>query len=96
MTLDELRTRRRNDILQLAAKRGVHNVRVFGSVARGSADGKSDIDFLVDLDVGRTLFDLSGLLLDLQQLLGQPVDVVTGRTLKPRMRDRVLNEAVPL
>jgi predicted nucleotidyltransferase len=65
-------------------------------VARGDNDDLSDIDFLVDLEPGRTLFDLSGLLLDLEALLNVRVDVVTERALRPRIRDRVLAEAVPL
>jgi predicted nucleotidyltransferase len=96
MTLHELRARRREDILRLAAKRGARNVRVFGSVARGDSDEKSDVDFLVDMEPGRTLFDVSGFLLDLESLLQVSVDVVTERGLRPRVRDRVLTEAVPL
>jgi predicted nucleotidyltransferase len=96
MTLQELRTTRRMEILQLAAKRGASNVRVFGSVARGESDEKSDVDFLVDLEPGRTLFDLSGLLLDLERVLEASVDVVTERGLRPRVRARVLAEAVKL
>jgi predicted nucleotidyltransferase len=74
----------------------VRAVRVFGSVARGEADEQSDIDFLVELEPGRTLLDLGGLQYDLEQLLGRRVDVVTERGLKPRIRERVLREAVPL
>jgi predicted nucleotidyltransferase len=89
----ELLAAKRADILRLAAARGAHNVRVFGSVARGQDDGASDIDFLVALDPGRSLFDLGGLLMDLQGLLGRGVDVVTERGLRPRIRDRVLQDA---
>jgi len=96
MTLQELRDRRREEILRVAASRGARNVRVFGSVARGDSDEKSDVDFLVELEPGRTLFDLSGLLLDLESLLHVSVDVVTERGLRPQVRDRVLAEAVPL
>lgn len=96
MTLQELRTARRGEILRIASKRGAHNVRVFGSVARGDSDERSDVDFLVDMDPGRTLFDLSGLLLDLEALLGTSDDVVTERGLRPRIRERVLVEATPL
>jgi predicted nucleotidyltransferase len=71
-------------------------VRVFGSVARGDADGSSDVDLLVDLDPDRSLFDLGGLLMDLTELLGADVDVVTEASLKPRVRNRVLAEAVAL
>src|ERR1035441_6789755 len=96
MTLQELRDRRREEILQVAANRGARNVRVFGSVARGDNDERSDVDFLVEMEPGRTLFDLSGLLLDLESLLHVSVDVVTERGLRPRVRERVLAEAVPL
>ena len=82
--------------MRLAARRGARNVRIFGSVAQGENDEKSDVDFLVDLEPGRTLFDLSGLLLDLESLLHSPVDIVTERGLRPRIRDRVLAEAKPL
>jgi predicted nucleotidyltransferase len=69
---------------------------VFGSVARNVADDQSDIDCLVELEAGRSLFDLGGLQYDLEQLLGHRVDVTTERGLKARIRQRVLQEAVPL
>jgi uncharacterized protein len=93
---NELLREKREDILRIASKRGASNVRVFGSVARGEADSKSDIDLLVDLEPGRSLFDLGGLLMDLQDLLGHKVDVVTERGLRERIRERVLKEAIPL
>ena len=96
MTLEELRSTRRESILQLAAKRGARNVRVFGSVVLGQSDAMSDIDFLVELEPGRTLFDLSGLLADLEVLLEKHVDVVTDKGLRPRVRERVLSAAIPL
>ncbi|MFH1745888.1 MAG: nucleotidyltransferase family protein [Planctomycetota bacterium] len=86
----------RDEILRIAANYGARNVRVFGSVARGEADAKSDIDLLVDLDPGRSLLDLGGLLMDLQTLLGRPVDIVTEKGLRQRIRDAVLREAVPV
>jgi predicted nucleotidyltransferase len=87
---------KRKDILGIASKYGARNVRIFGSLARGEAGEDSDIDFLVDLEPGRSLFDLGGLLMDLQNLLAQKVDVVTEKGLRPRIRDRVLKEALPL
>lgn len=87
---------KREAILSAAGRRGAVNVRVFGSVARGEADEASDIDFLVDLEPGRSLFDLGGLLSDLEEILGRPVDVVTEKGLRPRLRERVLREAVNL
>ena len=85
-----------DEILRLAAKHGVQNVRVFGSLARGEARADSDVDLLVDLEAGRSLLDLGGLQMDLQALLQCPVDVVTERGLRERLRARVLREAVPL
>ncbi len=96
MSLSELIQNRRDEILLLAKRRGAQNVRVFGSVARDQADEKSDIDFLVDLEPGRSLLDLGGLLMELQELLGCPVDVVTTAGLRSRIRERVLQEARPL
>jgi len=87
---------RREQILELAHRHGAHNVRVFGSVARSEADDASDIDFLVDMEPGRSLLDLGGLVMDLEDLLRRPVDVVTTRGLKARIRERVLSEAVPV
>jgi predicted nucleotidyltransferase len=94
-SIDDL-ARVRGAILALAARHGARNVRVFGSVARGEADAASDIDFLVDFEPGRSLLDLAALLVDLEDLLGHPVDVVTEPGLKARIRQRVLAEAVPV
>jgi len=96
MSLDELLRSKREEILRLASRHGARNVRVFGSVARGEADEQSDVDLLVDLEPGRSLLDLGGLLMDLRELLRRNVDVVTERGLKARIRSRVLQEAVPL
>jgi predicted nucleotidyltransferase len=96
MDVTELLREKREAILQIAARHGARNVRVFGSVARGEADEQSDIDFLVEMAPGRSLLDLGGLLMDLRELLGRNVDVVTDRGLRPRIRERVLNEAVTL
>ncbi|MBN1322421.1 MAG: nucleotidyltransferase family protein [Methanotrichaceae archaeon] len=96
MDLEGLLKSRREDILRIAARHGARNVRVFGSVARGEADEKSDIDLLVEFEPGRSLLDHAGLWLELQELLGCKVDVVSDRGIKPRIRERVLREAVPL
>ena len=95
VTVDSLRSRRA-EILALARKHGARNVRVFGSVARGDAGPDSDIDILVELEPGRSLLDHAALMLDLSDLLNCKVDVVTDRGIRPRIRDRVLAEAVPL
>ena len=96
MTPEELLERHRDQILEIAARYGAQNVRVFGSTARGEAATDSDIDVLVDLEPGRSLLDLGGLLMDLKEVLGRDVDVVTEAGLRPRIRSRVLREAVPL
>ena len=93
--LDTLRNRR-EQILRIVSRHGGSNIRVFGSVARGEADDGSDVDVLVDLEPGRSLMDLGGLLTDLQELLDCPVDVVTEKGLRRRIRERVLRESVPL
>lgn len=96
MTVEELRANWKPSIVQLAEKRGAKQIWVFGSVARNQSNEQSDIDFLVELQPGRTLFDLSGLLVDLEALLKMPVDVVTPKGLRPKIRERVLAEAVLL
>ena len=96
MKMDEVVLPNREKILQLADQYGARQVRVFGSVARRQDDAESDIDFLVDMEPGRSLFDLGGLLVDLEKLLNSKVDVVTERGLKERIRDRVVHEAVLL
>ena len=92
----DLLDKRRDEILTLAAKRGASHVRVFGSVARGDDGPESDIDFLVDMDAGRTLIDLIGFALDVEDLLGRKIDVGTDNGLSPHVKDRVLAEARPL
>ena len=96
MTIEETVKRHRAEVLRIAANYGATDVRLFGSVARGNANADSDIDFLVRLEPGRSLLDLGGLLMDLRDLLGRRVDVVTEGGLRPRMREQVLREAIPL
>lgn len=92
--LEELRARR-EEILAIAAVRGACNVRVFGSVSRGEARADSDVDFLVDMEPGRTVLDVSELILDLCEALGREVDVVDVRRPSP-LGERIRREAVPL
>ena len=96
MTLNELRLSKRDAILRIAASYGAHNVRVFGSVARGESSSSSDIDLLDDLDPDRSLMDLGGLLEDLQNVLHATVDVATASMLRPHVREQALRDAVPL
>ncbi|HTE84432.1 MAG TPA: nucleotidyltransferase family protein [Dehalococcoidia bacterium] len=93
-TLLSLR-RRRSEILRIAAAHGARDIRVFGSVARGQARPNSDIDFVVEFEPERTVLDLSGLILDLQDALGRSVDVVEARDSSP-LAQRIREEAVPL
>lgn len=85
---------RREEILAAVAKHGASNLRVYGSVARGEARPVSDIDVLVDVEEGRSLLDLAALHLELEDLLGFPVEI--GTDVKPRLRERVQAEAVVL
>jgi predicted nucleotidyltransferase len=96
LSLDTLRSERRDDILRVAARRGAKNVRVFGSVARGEAGKDSDLDLLVAWEPGRSLLDHAGLVQDLQELLGVKVHVGTEKSLHWYVRDRILREATPL
>ena len=87
---------RRAEIIAIAAKHGAYNVRIFGSVARNESDSASDLDLLVDMGPERSLLDLGGLLMDLQELLGCQVDVVTEKGLRRRILERVLKEATAI
>lgn len=96
VTLDTLRRVKRAEIIRLATLHGCRNVRVFGSVVTGASRPDSDVDFLVDVDSGRTIFDLAHFLGDLRELLGTEVDVIESRSIHPYIRERVLTEAVPI
>jgi predicted nucleotidyltransferase len=87
---------KRKDILLLAKRYGAVKVRVFGSVARGEAGLSSDVDFLVEMEPGRSLFDLGGLLVELEDLLHCKVDILTEKSLHWYIRENVLQEAKPL
>ena len=94
--MHELIRHHRRQILALARTHGLENVRVFGSMARGDADENSDVDLLVTLSSNRTGLALGGLLVDVSELLGRNVDVLTERGLHPALCERILREAVPL
>ena len=82
--------------MALADKHGAHSVRVFGSVARGDFGPESDVDLLVKMEEGRSLLDLSAMILDIKELLGVNVDVVSEDGLYWFLRRKILKEAMPL
>ncbi len=88
--------RHRRAVIEIAARHGARNARVFGSVARGEDTDSSDVDLLVDLENGVGVFSLAGLQRELAELLGVDVDVVPAATLKPGIREGVLAEAILL
>lgn len=96
MDIRERVNEKRSEILQAASRHGARNVRMIGSVARGDAGPESDVDLLVELDTGRSLLDHAALMVELESLLGCKVDVAIEQGLRPRVRERVLAEAVPL
>ncbi len=93
--LDRLRLKRQ-EILSIAARHGAHNLRVFGSVARGEANPDSDVDILVEMEPGRSLLDHVALIQDLEDILDCKVDMVNEKALHWTIRDRVHQEVVPL
>ncbi len=95
MRIEQLKEKR-EDILRIASQHGASNVRIFGSVVRGEMRPDSDVDFLVELEPDRSLLDHVALIQDLSDLLGRQVDVATDKGLRENLRDRILNQAVPL
>jgi predicted nucleotidyltransferase len=87
---------KRAAILALATKHGASNVRLFGSVVRGEGQHDSDVDFLVDMQEDRSLFDLIGLQQDIEKILGRKVDILTPNGINRYLKDRILAEATPL
>ena len=87
---------KRDEILRIAAAHGAGRIRVFGSMARGEEREDSDLDLLVEFQPGRSLLDHAALELDLQQLLGRPVQIGTPNGLREPWRERILAEAIPL
>ncbi len=96
ITMERLREHYRDDILAIAERRGVENIRIFGSVARGNTHADSDIDFLYTRRPDTDLMDLGGLYMELSDLLGCGIDIVSETSLSPYMKDRILREATTL
>jgi predicted nucleotidyltransferase len=96
MKIEELLRTRREQILEIARKHGASDVRVFGSIARGEGNEQSDIDFLVEVGAAHSPWFPAGLVADLEELLGVPVDVVTQDGLHWFIKERILLEARPL
>jgi predicted nucleotidyltransferase len=96
MTPLEFLQDRKEAIRRIAAQHGAYNVRVFGSVVRGEAGPESDIDLLITTGPTTSSWFPAGLVLDLEELLGRRVEIVTEKALNPYLRERVLSEAVPL
>ena len=94
--MNDLIKQHRKEIVEIARRNGFTNVRVFGSMARGDATDKSDVDLLVTLGSRGTGWGIGGLQIEVQELLGRKVDVVTDDAIHHMMRDRILSEAVPL
>jgi predicted nucleotidyltransferase len=94
--LQDILQAKREEILRIAAKHGARNVRIFGSTVRGEAGPESDVDFLVDVEPVHSSWFPAGLILDLEELLGQKVDVVTEDSIYWLLRRRILKEARPL
>lgn len=95
--LKQLLQEQRTEIINIAAKHGAYNLRIFGSVARGEETETSDIDFLVDYDLAKiSPWFPGGLILDLENLLNRKIDIVTTKALHDLIRDKVFKEAISL
>ena len=96
MLTAEMIRQKREAIFEIARRYGASEVRLFGSVARGDARESSDIDLIVRFERGRSLLDHGGLVMDLRDLLGTKVDVIDEEAMRPRFRQHVMREAIPL
>lgn len=96
MVTREAIQQKRADILRIAERYGASDIRIFGSVARGDATEDSDLDLIVHFEPGRSLLDHGGLVMDLRELLGTEVDVIDEEGMRPRFRQHVMKEAIPL
>ena len=96
MNINKTLSTKRDEILRIASAHGARNLRLFGSVSRGQATEKSDIDLLINLEADRTLLDIIAIKQDLEDLLGCDVDVVTEDAVSPYIREQILKDAVSL
>ena len=96
MTLRQIIDEKREEILRIATRHGARNIRLFGSAVRGEDRSDSDVDLLVDAGPTTSSWFPAGLILDLEHILGRPVEIVTEKGLNPLIKERVLQEAVPL
>jgi predicted nucleotidyltransferase len=87
---------KREAIMEIAGRYGASDIRIFGSVARGDATEASDVDLIVRFEPGRSLLDHGGLVMDLRELLEMRVDVIDEEGMRPRFREHVMAEAIPL
>ncbi|MDU9048854.1 MAG: nucleotidyltransferase family protein [Candidatus Electrothrix sp. Rat3] len=88
--------RQKKNILAIAQQHGIVRLRIFGSVIRGEETPQSDIDLLVELEPGRSMLDIGGALIRLQELLGRKVDIVTERGLHWYLKEKIMQEAIQL
>ena len=95
MDIGQVLRDKRDEIQRIASRHGAANIRIFGSVARGDAGPESDVDLLIDVGAQTSSWFPAGLIIDLENLLGRKVEVVTERGLDPHIREHVLREAVP-
>ncbi len=96
MSTRELLTKQREAILDIARRHSAHDIRVFGSIVRSDTTESSDVDLIVRFEPGHSLFDHGGLLMDLRDLLCAKVDSISEGEMRPRFRERVMKEAIPL
>ncbi len=95
MTINKLKEYK-NDILRIALLHGAKNIKVFGSVARGEENQNSDVDFVVEMGKGKTVLNRIALMQDLKKLLGQEVDVVTYKSLREKIKNDLIRDAIDL
>ena len=96
MNVSKTLSNKRDEILRIAGAHGARDLRLFGSVSRGEATARSDIDLLINLEPGRTLLDIVAIKQDLEDLLGCKVDVVTEDAVSQYIREQILKDAISL